>query len=158
MLQTFSDAAAVPIPVGYGNASALPGFGVRACRLDRRTADRLPIEQDVRYKVRTGNVVKAGFGRTVNISSTGVLFTTETTLAPGQRLEVAINWPALLDHKCPLKLVTTGRVVRSESGLAAITIDRYEFRTQGIHVEQDASTHRSSGGPTERPRGQEGRS
>ena len=111
----------------------LPDAGMQGCQLDRRSAVRLPIEQDVRYKVLARNAVKIGFGKTVNMSSNGVLFTTEKALALGEKLEVAVNWPALLDHKCPLKLVTTGRVVRSENGLAAISIERYEFRTQGIH-------------------------
>ena len=100
---------------------------------DRRSAVRFPIEQDVRYKVFNRNTIEVGSGKTINMSSNGVLFTTERTLAPGERLEVAVNWPAHLDNKCPLKLVTTGRVIRSEDGRAAIAIERYEFRTQGIH-------------------------
>ena len=113
--------------------TALTGAGMQADHTDRRTAVRFPIEQDVRYKVFTRNTIEVGLGKTVNMSSNGVLFTTERPLALGERLEVAVNWPAQLDHKCALKLVTTGRVVRSESGLAAIAIERYEFRTQGIH-------------------------
>lgn len=100
---------------------------------DRRSAVRFPIEQDVRYKVFNRNTIEVGSGKTINMSSNGVLFTTERTLTPGERLEVAVNWPAHLDNKCPLKLVTTGRVIRSEDGRAAIAIERYEFRTQGIH-------------------------
>ena len=100
---------------------------------ERRSSVRFPIEQEVRYKVYNRNTIEVGSGRTVNMSSNGVLFTTERQLALGERLEVAVNWPAQLDHKCPLKLVTTGRVVRSENGVAAIAIERYEFRTQGIH-------------------------
>ena len=100
---------------------------------DRRSAVRFPIEQDVRYKIFNRNSIEVGSGKTVNMSSNGVLFTTERTLVPGERLEVAVNWPAHLDNKCPLKLVTTGRVVRCEDGRAAIAIERYEFRTQGIH-------------------------
>jgi c-di-GMP-binding flagellar brake protein YcgR len=98
---------------------------------DRRASVRFPIEQDVRYKVFNRNAIEIGSGKTINMSSNGVLFTTERTLVPGERVEVAVNWPAHLDNKCPLKLVTTGRVVRSEPGVAAIAIDRYEFRTQG---------------------------
>jgi hypothetical protein len=98
---------------------------------DRRSAVRFPIEQDVRYKVFNRSTIEVGSGRTINMSSNGVLFTTERVLAPGERLEVSVAWPAQLDNKCPLKLVTTGRVVRSEQGRAAITIERYEFRTQG---------------------------
>ena len=98
---------------------------------DRRAAVRFPIEQEVRYKVFNRNTIEVGVGRTINMSSNGVLFTTERTLAPGERLEVSVNWPARLDHRCPLKLVTTGRVVRSDGPRAAIAIERYEFRTQG---------------------------
>ncbi len=100
---------------------------------DRRSAVRFPIEQEVRYKVFNRNTIEVGSGRTINMSSNGVLFTTERTLTPGERLEVAVNWPAQLDNKCPLKLVTTGRVVRADGDKAAIAIERYEFRTQGIH-------------------------
>lgn len=100
---------------------------------ERRSAVRFPIEQDVRYKIYNRNTIEVGSGRTINMSSNGVLFTTERYLAVGERLELAVAWPAQLDNKCPLKLVTTGRVVRSEPGRAAIAIERYEFRTQGIH-------------------------
>jgi hypothetical protein len=98
---------------------------------DRRHSDRFPIEREVRYKVlnkRSGE--EAGDGKTVNISSTGVLFTSQHVLVPGRRLEVAISWPAQLNNKCALKLVARGRVVRFEEGLAAIEIQQYEFRTQ----------------------------
>jgi hypothetical protein len=100
---------------------------------ERRGAVRFPIEQEVRFKVCNRNSIEAGSGRTVNMSSSGVLFATERRLMLGERLELSVNWPAQLNKKCALKLVTTGRVVRLEDGLAAIAIDRYEFRTQGIH-------------------------
>ena len=98
---------------------------------DRRHSDRFPIEREVRYRVlskRSGE--EAGEGRTINISSSGVLFTSEHILLPGRRMEVSISWPAQLDNKCALKLVARGRVVRFEHGRAAIEIQQYEFRTQ----------------------------
>jgi PilZ domain len=97
---------------------------------DRRHSDRFPIEREVRYKLlnkRTGE--EAGDGKTVNISSTGILFTSQHVLLPGRRLEVSVSWPAQLNNKCALKLVARGRVVRFEEGLAAIEILQYEFRT-----------------------------
>ena len=97
---------------------------------DRRTADRFPIERELKYKVfQKRNGEDSGAGHTVNMSSTGLLFTTEGMLLPGRRLEVAINWPAQLDNKCPLKLVARGKVVRCEDGQAAMEIQQYEFRT-----------------------------
>jgi hypothetical protein len=74
---------------------------------------------------------ETGVGKTVNISSSGVLFTSEQPLLPGRRLELSVSWPAQLDNKCPLKLVARGKVVRSEAGKVAIEIQQYEFRTAG---------------------------
>jgi hypothetical protein len=99
---------------------------------DRRTADRFPIEREVRYKVLSKRSnEEAGLGKTINMSSSGVLFTSEHFLLPGKRVEVAISWPAQLNNKTALKLVARGRVVRCDNGKAALEIQQYEFRTQG---------------------------
>jgi PilZ domain len=98
---------------------------------DRRSSDRFPIERDVRYSVmnrRGGDEV--GEGRTINMSSSGVLITSPQMLLPGRRLELSISWPAQLNNKVALKLVARGRVVRFEQGRAAVEIQQYEFRTQ----------------------------
>jgi hypothetical protein len=97
---------------------------------DRRNSDRFPIERDVRYRIlskRSGE--EAGDGKTINISSSGVLFTSSHLLLPGRRLELSISWPAQLNEKCALKLVARGRVIRFDQGQAAIEIQQYEFRT-----------------------------
>jgi hypothetical protein len=99
---------------------------------DRRSADRFPIEREVRFKMlskRQGGDV--GLGTTLNMSSSGVLFTTDRALLPGKRVEMAISWPAQLDNRMSLKLVARGRVVRCEAGTAAVEIQQYEFRTIG---------------------------
>ena len=72
-----------------------------------------------------------GVGRTVDMSSSGVLFTAQQPLFPGRRLEISVSWPAQLDNKCPLKLVARGKIIRSEAGKVAIEIQQYEFRTAG---------------------------
>jgi len=100
---------------------------------ERRAAVRFPIGQEVRYKAYVKNTTQAGSGRTLNMSSGGILFTTQHFLSPGTRLELSVNWPAQLDNKCPLKLVASGRIVRVEADAAAMQIDRYEFRTQGAN-------------------------
>jgi len=98
---------------------------------DRRTSDRFPIEREVRYKVLTKkNSEETGLGKTVNMSSTGVLFTTDQLLLPGRRVEVSISWPVQLNNRCALRLVARGRVVRFEDGRAAMEIQQYEFKTQ----------------------------
>jgi len=99
---------------------------------ERRGADRFPLERDLRYKIlskRLGH--EQGSGRTMNMSSSGILFATDGTLLPGKKLEMAISWPAQLDNRCALKLVARGRVVRVGQGCAAVEIHQYEFRTMG---------------------------
>ena len=89
--------------------------------------------REVRYKVLGGKqrVKRLGSGKTLNMSGKGVLFTTESTLAQGELVELAVSWPALLNGVLPLKLVAHGLVVRTEDKQAAITIERYEFKTCG---------------------------
>jgi hypothetical protein len=65
------------------------------------------------------------------MSGKGVLFTTESPLVQGEFIELAVSWPALLNGVLPLKLVAHGLVVRTEDKQAAITIERYEFKTCG---------------------------
>ena len=74
----------------------------------------------------------AGSGRTVNISSGGVLFTTQSHLREGDEVELAISWPVLLNNLTPIKLVATGRLIRSDDACAAMRIKKYEFRTRGF--------------------------
>lgn len=100
---------------------------------ERRSSGRMAIEQDVHYRIlnkKDGDV--EAHGKTLNMSSSGVLFTTEHMMLPGRRVELSIDWPAQLDNKCPLKLVARGRVVRFEQGTAAIEILQHEFRTRRV--------------------------
>ena len=112
---------------------------------DRRHSDRFPIEREVRFRVlnkRGGE--EAGEGKTLNISSSGVLFTSAQMLLPGRRLELAISWPVQLNNRVALKLVARGRVVRFEEGHAAIEIQQYEFRTQSASVAANSAAPRTN--------------
>ncbi|HLY20582.1 MAG TPA: hypothetical protein VKR61_25315 [Bryobacteraceae bacterium] len=99
---------------------------------DRRTKRRFSIEQGLRYRLLYGSrVAESGSGRTINISSSGVWFTTEGVLSTGLPVELSMAWPARLNDVCPMKLMIYGCVVRSDQDGAALAIERYEFRTQG---------------------------
>ena len=76
-------------------------------------------------------IAETGVGKTVNISSGGVWFTTETMLTSGMPIELSMTWPVLLNDSCPMKLMIYGCVVRSNDKGAAVAIERYEFRTSG---------------------------
>ena len=104
---------------------------------ERRLKRRFLIDQEVRYKMLYGQrIAETGTGRTVNISSSGVWFSTETMLTSGMPIELSMNWPILLNDVCPMKLMIYGCVVRSNEKGAAVAIERYEFRTQGRAFQQ----------------------
>lgn len=104
---------------------------------ERRMKRRFHIEQEVRYKMLYGQrIAETGVGKTLNISSSGVWFTTENMLTTGMPVEVSMNWPVLLNDSCPMKLMIYGCVVRSNEKGAAVAIERYEFRTQGRAFQQ----------------------
>jgi hypothetical protein len=97
----------------------------------RRSADRFPMDREVRFRVLERKSSEPfQLGKTINMSSNGVLFSTDQFLNPGRYLEIAINWPAQLDSKVALKLMARGRVVRTDQNSAAVQIHQYEFRTQ----------------------------
>jgi DNA-binding NarL/FixJ family response regulator len=75
-----------------------------------------------------------GSSETLNISSKGVLFRADEALEPGQLVQVSLDWPARLENQIPLKLVAEGRIVRNIKGVAAMTIEKYEFRTRRVPV------------------------
>jgi hypothetical protein len=99
---------------------------------ERRSKRRFQIEQEVRYKMLYGQrIAETGNGKTLNISSGGVWFSTESMLTAGMPVELSMTWPVLLNDNCPMKLMIYGCVVRSSESGAAVAIERYEFRTQG---------------------------
>ncbi len=99
---------------------------------ERRSKRRFRIEQEVRYRMLFGHrIAETGHGRTLNMSSSGVWITTDLPLSVGLPVELSMNWPALLNDVCPMKLMIYGCVVRSTETTAAVAIERYEFRTQG---------------------------
>lgn len=98
---------------------------------DRRNNARFPCRLAITWRtleqpIKTGEAIS----ETLNISSKGILFATEEQFEPGQLLQVSLDWPARLANEVPLKLVAEGRVLRNAQGKAAMSIERYEFRTR----------------------------
>jgi hypothetical protein len=100
---------------------------------DQRLHQRYPIILNVEYKLLIkGRVERLGSGRTRNISSGGIFFEVDETLPVEGRMELAMDWPFLLEGVCALKLVIRGRIVRSDTKGIAVKIARHEFRTAGV--------------------------
>ena len=95
---------------------------------ERRRKKRFPIERAIRCIPKTG---ATRYGRTVDISSTGVLFAVEDPPSLGQSVELTVDWPVRLNGETHLKLVILGSVIRREPDRAAVAIAHREYRTLG---------------------------
>lgn len=98
---------------------------------DRRINVRFDLQLDATYTILQHNRVFAtGSGKTLDMSSGGLLLKTEGPVPCTSHVRISVAWPARLQNGMPLKLFLQGYVLRSESNYAAIRIRRYEFRTR----------------------------
>ena len=103
---------------------------------DRRFDRRYDIQLELRWKlVRRRKVMEVGVGRTMDLSSRGILFDAGQPLPVGMNVELSIAWPVLLHNVAPLQLVVLGRVVRCDRGRTALRMTQHEFRTMA-HAER----------------------
>jgi hypothetical protein len=98
--------------------------------IERRSKARFPIELNVRYRSKSARDHKSGFGRTLNISSAGLLIASQQPAPEGTLLDLILDWPCLLDDTTPIQLVAQSRVVRSDQSRFAVALLRYQFRTR----------------------------
>lgn len=110
--------AHVPSPGADGQT--VPSFP----QLERRQHQRYPITAQSECIL----AVNRAQATTLNISSGGVFLKTDEILPVGDQIRVLINWPVLLDQRCPLRLVITGKVLRSGEAGAAVRTIRYDFK------------------------------
>jgi len=102
---------------------------------EQRLHPRYPITLDVEYRlINRGRIERLGSGRTLNISSGGVLMEVFDKVPSGGLIELLVNWPFLLEGVCPLKLVMRGRIVRCDAKGVAIKARHHEFRTAGARL------------------------
>ncbi|MDE3196925.1 MAG: PilZ domain-containing protein, partial [Acidobacteriota bacterium] len=98
---------------------------------ERRNNARFPCRLAISYQTLEHPILSGqGTSETLNISSKGILFTSNERFEAGQLVQVSLDWPARLENQIPLKLVAEGRIVRNANGQTAMTIDKYEFRTR----------------------------
>jgi hypothetical protein len=120
------------------SAVAVPTRAVQLLELgpdDRRSHNRYPIRLEIEYTLlKRGRPERLGYGRTVNISSNGILFEADDALPIGRSITLALKWPFLLDGACALKMHVRGTIVRSDTKKAAVQIAHHEFRAEGIRT------------------------
>jgi hypothetical protein len=100
--------------------------------LDRRSRARFPLRLTVRYRNLSGRPSLVGAGRTVNMSSCGLLIAPEEEplVCTGSRLQLVVDWPFLLHGITPLQLVVDCRVTRCLPEEFAVKLDQYQFKTK----------------------------
>jgi hypothetical protein len=102
---------------------------------ERRDNRRYGLILDLKWRlVRRRKVLETGSGRTLDLSSGGILFEAGRQLPLGLQVEMSIAWPALLHDIAPMQLVVAGRIIRSEGVRVAIQMTQHEFRTTGSAV------------------------
>lgn len=112
---------------------ALRAVGLPENRDDRRLSTRYPIELELQYTLmNTGRIKSRGFGRTLNISSSGVLFEADALLNPDDQVALGVNWPFMLEDGCHLKLEIHGHIVRRDAKTTAVRVESHAFRTAGV--------------------------
>jgi hypothetical protein len=101
---------------------------------ERRSADRFALDLSIHWTaLRRKGPRNAGAGYTVNISGTGVLFSSDTALTVGDLVELTIDWPAGSGHR-DSKLITRGVVRRIDRAYAAVEVCQYAFRRKAGRV------------------------
>ncbi len=104
---------------------------------ERRSDRRYDIELNVRWKlIRRRRVLDSGIGKTVDLSSGGLLIETDRELPSGMNIELSISWPVLLHDAAPLQLVVAGRVVRVTGQRIGVRMMQHEFRTLSVPTER----------------------
>ncbi len=99
---------------------------------ERRGRARFPLALEVRYTVLDGRVpVHTGSGRIIDLSTSGLRFTSDRPLLVGMRVAVSIDWPFLHDLGVQVRLIASGVVVRSNGTETAYGIEHHEFTTHG---------------------------
>src|SRR3954470_22339881 len=115
---------------------------------DRREDRRYGIHLEVKWKlIRRRRVLDTGTGKTLDLSSGGLLFDPGRHLPEGLNVELSITWPVLLHNVAPLQLVVSGRIVRASARSVAVRTVQHEFRTAGVPSDDQQGAPRTTPPP-----------
>ena len=98
----------------------------------RHGHQRFPISTPVRYIV--GKV--EGEGVTCNVGSDGLLMKTTCVFPQGKRIELSLDWPAMLEGRLLLRLDIFGKIMWSNVRGTAVEILGHKFRLGPVKIPQ----------------------
>jgi hypothetical protein len=94
---------------------------------ERRSSVRIPIECPSRYETHS-RPKYTGVGLTLDMSSTGIAFTTESLLPADTKATLHLTWPAFFPGYEIIELSAGGTLVRTEERKAALKLEQMNFR------------------------------
>ncbi len=96
-------------------------------RGNRRREARYRFAFEMSYRCTGGgaNRARRGTGTTIDFSSHGLSFASDTPLRMGTKLAVTVNWDTAFSG--PVQLKAVGTVVRSEGRRTAVRISNWNF-------------------------------
>jgi len=97
---------------------------------ERRKATRIQIVCPSRYETRL-EPRQAGVGHTIDMSDTGIAFTTESLLPPNAEITLHVTWPLRLEGGVPIELRAVGRLARTGANRAALQLENMSFSIAG---------------------------
>jgi hypothetical protein len=91
-----------------------------------------PIALPVTYLAKSSaDDVLEGQGETISVSRANVLFRSNEVLVLGQKIELRIEWPVLLDNVVPLQVRIKGSIADVNGSQALVRVHGdYEFMTR----------------------------
>jgi hypothetical protein len=123
------------------SATPTPRRGTAHHPFEERLNTRYSVTLELQFKLLKGKTVEyVGLGRTLNISTGGVLFRADdsaqvaTALEQDRLIVLEIKWPCRLEDGCPIKLVARGKIVRWDANRIALKILKHEFHTAGARL------------------------
>ena len=90
-------------------------------------AQRYGIKRPVEFRLKSPGVRKAGTGQTLNISTRGLLFETQTEIDMGRRIDLMVDVGDALGGP-PVTLHVQGITVRTQNGTVAVLVKKHRLR------------------------------
>jgi hypothetical protein len=86
----------------------------------------------LRYVMMPPAAARTGLGETVWISRHEVAFLAKGPASVGDKVQIFIEWPVLLNNEVPLQLTVNAEIVQNSGPLSIARLTKHEFRTRGI--------------------------
>src|SRR5690348_5339148 len=143
--QALPDLHCFLILVGYAQSksSDRAEFPVERPPIMRTSYAAYLVELPVRYTIR-GETQLAGQGRTLTISRGILRFACDRWLPTDKKIQLVLDWPAILPDGTALSLCVMGTVTRGAADSVEVRVDSYEFKAR--RQPQRASAPRHKGG------------